>query len=138
MRCRGQSIPRLAAVPDAGGAPLAVLAPDHLSAVWSSRLLLMQESSRGATACGAASEDLAAPVPLCGAMASGRGRVAEGGWKAKGFGCASSLERGAAVAMCCEGGEGAFSAKLYRSQGGHGFQNIALDATVQKCLLLHP
>jgi hypothetical protein len=31
LRCRGQSVPRRAAVPDAGGAPLTVLAPDHLS-----------------------------------------------------------------------------------------------------------
>jgi hypothetical protein len=31
LRCRGQSVPRRAAVLDAGGAPLAVLAPDHLS-----------------------------------------------------------------------------------------------------------
>jgi ubiquitin len=30
----------------------------------------------------------------------------------KGFGCASSSKREAAVAMCYEGGEGAFSAKL--------------------------
>jgi hypothetical protein len=34
----------------------------------------------------------------------------EGGWL-EGIGCASSSERGAAAAMCCEGGEGAFSAK---------------------------
>jgi hypothetical protein len=27
----GQSFPRRSAVPDAGGAPLAVLAPDHLT-----------------------------------------------------------------------------------------------------------
>jgi hypothetical protein len=31
LRHRGQSVPRRAAVPDAGGAPLIVLAPDHLS-----------------------------------------------------------------------------------------------------------
>jgi hypothetical protein len=30
----------------------------------------------------------------------------------KGFGCASSLEREAAAAMCYEGGESAFFAKL--------------------------
>jgi hypothetical protein len=33
------------------------------------------------------------------------------GWL-KGIGCASSLERGVAAAMCYEGGEGAFSAFL--------------------------
>jgi hypothetical protein len=45
----------------------------------------MQDSSKGAAGRGAASEDLAAPVALRGAMASGRGRVAAGGWKAQGI-----------------------------------------------------
>jgi hypothetical protein len=31
LRRRRQSVPQRVAVPDAGGAPLAVLAPDHLS-----------------------------------------------------------------------------------------------------------
>jgi hypothetical protein len=60
------------------------LLPTISQIVWSSRLLLMRESSRGTTNCGAASEDLAAPVAQRGAMASDRGRVAAGGWKAKG------------------------------------------------------
>jgi hypothetical protein len=71
----------------------------------------MRESSRGAAGCGATSEDLAAPVALCGAMSSGRGQVAVGGRKAKVFGCTSSSERGMAAVMCYEGGEGAFPAK---------------------------
>jgi hypothetical protein len=37
--------------------------------VWSSRLLLMRDSRRGAVGGDAASEDLAAPVVLRGAMA---------------------------------------------------------------------
>jgi hypothetical protein len=74
---------------------------------------LMWDSSRGAAGCDAASEDLAAPVALRGAMALsvGGGLQREDGWL-KGIGCASSLEKGAAAAMCYEGGEGAFSAKL--------------------------
>jgi hypothetical protein len=55
----------------------------------------------------------------------------EGG-RLEGIGCASSSERGAAAAaMCYEGGEGAFSAKLERGQRGHSFRNVALDATVR-------
>jgi hypothetical protein len=62
--------------------------------VWSSRLLLMQDSSRGAAVRGAASEDLAALVALRGAMASGRGRVAAGGWKARGIWMCKIFGRG--------------------------------------------
>jgi hypothetical protein len=51
------------------------LLPTISRTVWSSRLLLMRESSRGATDCGAASEDLAAPVALRGAMALGGGEL---------------------------------------------------------------
>jgi hypothetical protein len=61
------------------------LLPTISRTVWSSRLLLMRDLSRGAAGCGTASEDLAAPVALRGAMASGRGRVAAGGWKAQGI-----------------------------------------------------
>jgi hypothetical protein len=53
--------------------------------VWSSWLLLMRDSSRGAAGHGAASVDFATPVALRGAMASGWGRVAMGGWKAQGI-----------------------------------------------------
>jgi hypothetical protein len=80
--------------------------------VWSSRLLLMRDSSRGAAGPGAALEDLAAPVALRGAMASGRGRVAAGGWKAQGIWVRKIFGREVAAAMCCGRGEGAFSAKL--------------------------
>jgi hypothetical protein len=45
----------------------------------------MRDSSRGATGCGAASEDLAATVALRGAMASGRWRFAARRWKDKGI-----------------------------------------------------
>jgi hypothetical protein len=45
----------------------------------------MQDSSKGATGCGAASEGLAAPVALRGAMASDRWRFAARRWKAKGI-----------------------------------------------------
>jgi hypothetical protein len=41
--------------------------------VWSLRLLLMRDSSRGATSGDAASEDLAAPVVLHGAIALSTG-----------------------------------------------------------------
>jgi hypothetical protein len=61
------------------------LLPTISRTVWSSRLLLMRDSSRGAAGCGAASEVLAAPMALRGAMASGQRRVAAGGWKAKGI-----------------------------------------------------
>jgi hypothetical protein len=73
----------------------------------------MRDSSRGAAGCDAASEDLDALVALGGAMVlSVRGGLQrDDGWL-KGIGCASSLERGAAAAMCYEGGEGAFFAKL--------------------------
>jgi hypothetical protein len=45
----------------------------------------MQDSSRGAAGCGAALEDLVAPVALHGAMAAGRWRFTAGRWKAKGI-----------------------------------------------------
>jgi hypothetical protein len=72
----------------------------------------MQDSSRGATGGDAASEDLAAPVDLRGAMALlagadfSRRRIARVDWMCKLF------RRGAAAVMCCEGEGGAFSAKL--------------------------
>jgi hypothetical protein len=51
-------------------APLSLfLLPAISRMVWSSQLLLMRDSSRGATGCDAALEDLAAPVALHGAMA---------------------------------------------------------------------
>jgi hypothetical protein len=53
--------------------------------VWSSRLFLMRDSSRGATGYGAASEDLAALVPLRGAMAFEQRWIAAGRSKAKGI-----------------------------------------------------
>jgi hypothetical protein len=89
------------------------LLPTISRTVWSSQLLLMRDLSRGTTGCDATSEDLAALVALRGAMAlSVRDRLQrDDGWL-KGIGCASSLKRGAAAAMCCEGGEGAFYAKL--------------------------
>jgi hypothetical protein len=46
--------------------------------------------------------------------------------------------REVAAAMCYGIGGGAFSTKLLRGQGGHGFRNIALEAMVRKCPLLHP
>jgi hypothetical protein len=61
------------------------LLPTISRMVWSSRLLLMRDSSRGAAGCGTASEVLVAPVALRGAMASGRWRFAAGRWKAKGI-----------------------------------------------------
>jgi hypothetical protein len=62
--------------------------------VWSSQLLLMQDTSRGAAGRGAASEDLAAPVALRGAMASGWGRATTGGWKAQGIWMLKIFEKG--------------------------------------------
>jgi hypothetical protein len=52
---------------------------------WSSRLLLMRDSSRGPAGCGAALEDLVATVAFRGAMASSRERFAARRWKAKGI-----------------------------------------------------
>jgi hypothetical protein len=51
------------------------LLPTISRTVWSSRLLLMRESSRGTAGCGATSEDLTAPVALRGAMALGGGEL---------------------------------------------------------------
>jgi hypothetical protein len=70
------------------------LLPTILWTVWSSRLLLMRDSSRGTAGCGAASEHLAAPVALRGAMALpvGDGLQREDG-RLKGFRGACSLER---------------------------------------------
>jgi hypothetical protein len=65
--------------------------------VWSSRLLLMQDLSRGAAGCGATSDDLAAPVALRGAMASGRRRIAAGRWKAKGIYMRSFFGKGSDI-----------------------------------------
>jgi hypothetical protein len=48
---------------------LLFLLPTISRTVWSSRSLLMRELSRGAAGNDAASEDLAALVVLCGAMA---------------------------------------------------------------------
>jgi hypothetical protein len=62
--------------------------------VWGSRLLLMRDSSRGAAGRGAATEDLAAPVALRGAMASGSGRATMGGWKAQGICMLKIFEKG--------------------------------------------
>jgi hypothetical protein len=62
-----------------------LLLPTISRTVWSSRLLLMRDSSRGAAGYGAASEDLAATVALCGAMASGRWWFTARIWKAKGI-----------------------------------------------------
>jgi hypothetical protein len=72
----------------------------------------MRDSSKGTAGCGAASEDLAAPVALRGAMTFGWQRFAARRWKAQGIWMHKFFERGAAAAMCCERGEGAFSAKL--------------------------
>jgi hypothetical protein len=62
--------------------------------VWSLRLLLMRDSSRAAAGCGAASEDLAAPVALRGAMAFGWRRITAGGWKPKGIWVRKFFEKG--------------------------------------------
>jgi hypothetical protein len=69
LRRRGQSFPRRPAVPDASGPHSLLLLPTISQTIWSSRFFLMRDSSRGAAGCIAASEDLAAPVALRGAMA---------------------------------------------------------------------
>jgi hypothetical protein len=43
-----------------------------------------------------------------------------------------------AAAMCYGKGEGAFSAKPLRGWPGHGFQSVALDATVRKTPVTPP
>jgi hypothetical protein len=60
--------------------------------VRSSRLLLMQESSRGTTGCGTASGDLTAPVAWRGAMALGEGELQQEDQRLRGFGCSRSLK----------------------------------------------
>jgi hypothetical protein len=73
----------------------------------------MRDSSRGGAGCGAALEDLAAPVALRGAMAlSVGGLFVAGGWIARVDWRRKFFGRGAAAEMCCERGGGAFSAKL--------------------------
>jgi hypothetical protein len=62
--------------------------------VWSLWLLLMQESSRGTAGCSAALEDLTTPVALHGAMALGRGELQREDRRLRGFGFASSSEKG--------------------------------------------
>jgi hypothetical protein len=86
--------------------------PTISQTVRSSRLLLTRESSRGTASDGAALEDLAAPVILRGAMV----QLDWGGFQQE-ANCWSGLDvqalrKGAAAAMCYEGEEGAFSAKL--------------------------
>jgi hypothetical protein len=66
------------------------LLPTISQTVWSSRLLLMRESSRGAAGRITSSEDLAAPTALRGAMALGRGKLQREDWRLGGFGCARS------------------------------------------------
>jgi hypothetical protein len=51
------------------------LLPTISRMVWSSRLLLMRESSRGAAGCGTAAEDLTTPTALRGAMDRGGGKL---------------------------------------------------------------
>jgi hypothetical protein len=60
--------------------------------VWSSWLLFMRESSRGAAGRGIASEDLAAPTALHGAIALGRGELQREDWRLGEVGCARSSE----------------------------------------------
>jgi hypothetical protein len=69
LRCRGQSVPRRPAVPDAGGAPLAILAPNHLMDGLELAVALMWELSRGAAGGAGASEDRPTAVVLHGAIA---------------------------------------------------------------------
>jgi hypothetical protein len=66
---RGHSFPQRSAMLDASGAHSLFLLPTISRMVWSSRLLLMRDSSRATAGCDATSEDLAAPVALRSAMA---------------------------------------------------------------------
>jgi hypothetical protein len=68
------------------------LLPTISRTVWSSRLLLMRESSKGAAGRGAAAEDLAAQPALRGAMALGGGELRRKDWRLGRFGCARSSE----------------------------------------------
>jgi hypothetical protein len=52
-----------------------LLLPTISRTVWSSRLLLMRDSSRGTAGRGAAPEDLAAPMARRGAIALGGGEM---------------------------------------------------------------
>jgi hypothetical protein len=72
----------------------------------------MRESSRGTVGGDAALEDLAALKVLRGAMAlsdCGGFQQEKGCWSGLGV---QALRKGVAAAMCYEGEEGAFSAKL--------------------------
>jgi hypothetical protein len=69
-----------------------LLLPTISRTVWSSWLLLIRESSRGAAGRGAATEDLAAPTALRGAMALGEGELRREDRRLGSFGCARSSE----------------------------------------------
>jgi hypothetical protein len=69
-----------------------LLLPTISRTVWSSRLLLMRDSSRGAAGRGAALEDLAAPMARRGAIALGGGKVQQEDWKLGRIWCSRSSE----------------------------------------------
>jgi hypothetical protein len=86
LRCRRQSISRRAAVPDAGGAPLAVLALDHLSdgLELATALDARFEQGHHRLQCRFGRPRCSGGPTWCHGT-SGRRRIAAGGWKAKGI-----------------------------------------------------
>jgi hypothetical protein len=130
LRRWGQSVPRRTAVLDAGGAPLIVPAPDHLS-----------DGLEVAAAIDAGVEQgRRQPRRSCGrprrsngparCHGSGRGRVAARRLEARKIWMCKIFKREVAAVVCCGKEEGAFSAKFLRGRPGRGFRSVGLDATV--------
>jgi hypothetical protein len=126
------------AVPDAGGAPLVVVAPDHLSDGLELAAALDVGFEQGRHRSRRRSRRPRCSDGPTRCHCSGRGRGAAGRLEARRDLVRKIFGREVAVAVCCGKEEGAFSAKLLRGWPGHGFRSVALDAMVQKTPVAPP
>jgi hypothetical protein len=99
-------------MPDASGAPLTVLAPNHLADGLELAVALMWELSTGAAGGTGASEDHPTAVVLRGAIAPQDRGGFWGRTECKSKMDVQALQEEAVAVMRCEGKEGAFPAKL--------------------------
>jgi hypothetical protein len=121
LRHRGQGVPRRAAMPGAGGTPLIVVAPDHLSDGLELAAALDAGFEQGRRRSRRCSRRPRYPDGPARCHCSGRGRGAAGRLEARRDLVRKIFGREVAAAVCYGKEEGAFSAKLLRGRPGRGF-----------------
>jgi hypothetical protein len=125
-------------VPDAGGAPFVVVAPDHLSDGLELAAALDAGFEQGHRRSRHRSKRPRCSDGPARCHCSERGRVAARGLEAR-RDLVRKIFGGEVVAAVCYGKEeGAFSAKLLMGRPGRGFRSVALDATVRKMPVAPP